>query len=303
MRIPPELAVLLRQNEVLAEHTSFQTGGSANWYIKPPKENFLYITQAALSFARENGLDVFILGGGANLCVSDNGMRALVLDTGCFSGCRVENGTVRALCGTPSSEVARFCQQHALGGLEFLAGLPGSIGGALVMNARCFERSISDVLAAARYLDNGLEGTLACDDGAWGYKKSPFARGGSHGGALVLEAVLNVYPSDAAAVAAQCDSYLRQREEKGHFRFPSAGSVFKNDRRLGRPSGAIIEELGLRGRRVGGAQIAPWHGNFIINTGGATSADIRALVELVKSEARRKLGIELEEEILFPGEW
>jgi UDP-N-acetylmuramate dehydrogenase len=304
MRIPPELAAFLRQNEELAAHTSFKTGGPADWYIKPPREQFVPITRAALTCARENGLSVFILGGGANLCVSDKGIRALVLDTGDFRGCRVEDGLVYARCGTPSDEVALFCQRHAQGGLEFLAGLPGSIGGALWMNARCFEHSVSDVLRHVRYLDKNLEErTIGREERAWGYKKSPFQRGGSHEDALLLEAAFNVHPSEEAAVAKQCAAYRRAREEKGHFRYPSAGSVFKNDRKLGRPSGAIVEELGLRGRRSGGAQLAPWHGNIIINTGGATSAGIRALVELVKSEARRVLGIELEEEILFPGEW
>jgi UDP-N-acetylmuramate dehydrogenase len=307
----------------MSAHTTFKTGGPADFYIALPPENFAGLAAECFAAADAAGLPVFILGGGANLCVSDSGIRGLVLDTGAFSGCLIETAagcrvepaggcsgeaacgeaaeyhiTVRS--GTLSDETARFAAAGWLGGLEFLAGLPGTIGGALVMNARCFDREISDVLVSAEYLGKNGE-VCASDFNAedWDYKKSPF----QNTGALILSAKFRVTPADSAASGRLCETYRRQRGEKGHYRLPSAGSVFKNNRAHGNSAGAIIEELGLRGTSIGGAQIAPWHGNFIVNTGDAKSADIRALVELVKETAQSRLGIEMEEEVLFVGEW
>jgi UDP-N-acetylmuramate dehydrogenase len=167
------------------------------------------------------------------------------------------------------------------------------------MNARCFEKSISDVFLEAETLDeNGVCQWQKYRAEDFGYKKSPFQTRKS----LILRARFALEKGEPRLIQQKMAAYRAEREKKGHYRAPSAGSVFKNNHAFGKPTGKIIEELGLCGTQIGGAQIAPWHGNFIINTGGAQAQDIRALVDLCRNTARARLGIELESEILFIGE-
>jgi UDP-N-acetylmuramate dehydrogenase len=254
--------------------------------------------------ARQEGVPLFILGGGANILVSDRGVRGIVLDTGGLCGIAHEGGGV--LCcgaGVPSDEVSDAALRCGLGGAEFLAGLPGTIGGAVLMNARCWEREVAGILLSTEVIDVNLGlKKIPFNSDDFGYKKSPF-QGGS---ALILGVKLQLteeHPQNINLIAQTMDDYRTRRREKGHFRFPCAGSVFKNNRAFGKPSGRIIEELGLKGTAIGGARIADWHGNIIINTGGATSTGIRALVTLVQEKALAELGVELETEIVFVGEF
>jgi UDP-N-acetylmuramate dehydrogenase len=193
--------------------------------------------------------------------------------------------------------------RQGLSGLEFLAGMPGTLGGAVWMNARCYEKSLSDVLSAVEVLTP--EGKAAGSrwvprrPGDFGYKRSPF-QGGED---LILGALLGVTWGDPESIRRAMAEHRGDRERKGHYRCPSAGSVFKNNRDFGTSTGRIIDELGLRGLRLGGAQVAPWHGNIIINTGNARAADIRSLTDLVAGRVKAERGLELEREILFVGEW
>jgi UDP-N-acetylmuramate dehydrogenase len=177
--------------------------------------------------------------------------------------------------------------------------MPGAMGGAVWMNARCYDKQVSDVLLRTEILDEDQRQTwVPRAEEAFGYKKSPFQQRD----VLIVAAEFRLEKRESAALLAEMAAYRKDREEKGHYRFPSAGSVFKNDRRFGKPAGKIIDELGLRGLRVGGAQVAPWHGNIIINTGGASAADIRRLTELVAEKVKRGTGLDFEREIIFVGE-
>ncbi|MDR0539027.1 MAG: UDP-N-acetylmuramate dehydrogenase [Spirochaetaceae bacterium] len=305
MNLPKILAQFAREHEPMRLHTTFKTGGNADVYIKPPSEYFIECAKTCMQFACSHNIPLFILGGGANLCVSDKGIRGIVLDTTGFSGLAVEesggaNAVIKAQTGASADETAAFAAQNGLRGLEFLSGLPGTAGGAVYMNARCFEKQISDVLIEVEYLDRRLETlTLHKNIHEWDYKKSPFQNTHS----LILSARFTVQYGNKNDIYNLGAYYKKQREEKGHYRFPSAGSVFVNNHAFGKPSGVIIDELGLRGKSIGGAQVAPWHGNFIINTGNASSADIYALVKYIKNEAQKQAGIKLVEEIIFAGEW
>jgi UDP-N-acetylmuramate dehydrogenase len=200
--------------------------------------------------------------------------------------------------GTPADDAVRWAAAKGLSGLEDFAGLPGTIGGAVWMNARCYERAVSDILVETAFLDERLELiTAPADSAAFAYKKSPFQGRNS----VILEAVFSLRPGDPALIVGKTVGRLREREAKGHFRYPSAGSIFKNNRAFGRPVGTIIEELGLRGLRSGGAQIAPWHGNFIINTGGATADDVKRLVTLMEEKALKTFGFTFEREVIYAG--
>lgn len=293
----------LRYGEPMASHTTFKVGGPADLWIKPGAEIFPDYAALLLGAAKVEGIPVFILGGGANLVVSDMGIRGIVLDTGNWSGAdfvtRNEKGEAVIRGGTPVDAAAEAAAEQGWGGLEFLAGMPGSMGGAVWMNARCYERSVSDGLLEIEVLDENLNRImLPFEPEAYGYKKSPF----QNREVLILSATFTLKKQASAEIWQKMETYRQDREHKGHYRFPSAGSAFKNNRNFGKPTGQIIDELGIRGFAIGGAMVAPWHGNIIINTGNATAAHILALVNTITEKVKTLLGIALEPEILFVGE-
>jgi UDP-N-acetylmuramate dehydrogenase len=299
---PCEIEV--RYNEPMAEHCSFKVGGPADCWLRPAVEGFPAFAASLLAAARAQGIPVFILGGGANILVADSGLRGIVLDTGCWAG---ETGQgrqeeiLRFRSGTSLDAAAEIAAEAELSGLEFLAGMPGTIGGAVWMNARCYGREIADVLIETELIDFSVSHPrrlqVPAQKTEFSYKHSPF----QGRNALILSASFQLTHGDSGQIRAAMDSNRRDREAKGHYRYPSAGSVFKNDRRFGKPSGKIIDELGLCGMRKGGAQIAPWHGNIIVNTGTATASDIRALIDEPAAQVKSATGFALEPEILFIG--
>jgi UDP-N-acetylmuramate dehydrogenase len=299
-------------NESMAKHTSFRTGGPADVWIQPVIEDFPEKTALFLESARSDGIPVFILGGGANLVVSDEGIRGIVLDMGGYIGeiapaelpmllpasaAAAPPQTLSFRAGTPIDTMVDFAAKKGLAGLEFLAGMPGSLGGAVWMNARCYDRELSDVIHAVQVLDRNGVSVITPKKEEFSYKKSPFQGKDS----LILAVSLKVESADPREIGEKAAFYRKDREEKGHYRYPSAGSVFKNTRAFGKPAGQIIDELGLKGLAVGDAQVAPWHGNIIINRGNARSDDILTLVETLERRVKEALGLELEREVLFTG--
>jgi len=311
----------LRYNESMALHTTFKVGGQADVWIRPGKECFPDYAAKLLPAAGAEGIPVFILGAGANIVVSDRGIRGIVLDTGAFRGIGKredrhssageaadpparEDGrslfSVSVLSGTSVDGLTAGLAERGLSGLEFLSGMPGSVGGAVWMNARCYEKSVSDVLIETEILDENYQKQLIpfrAED--FSYKRSPF-QGRK---ILILSARFAVQFRESQDIYNEMAAYRRDRTEKGHYRFPSAGSAFKNNHDFGAPTGRIIDQAGLRGLNIGGAQVAPWHGNIIINTGNASAADIRRLMDEVVRRVKAARGFELESEIIFAGEW
>jgi len=300
---------LLSFNELMSGHTTFKVGGKADVWIQPGKDIFPSYASKLLRAAAREGIPVFILGAGANIVVSDRGIRGIVLDSGAWSGIgkttkkqikRTVSYSVNVLSGTSVDLLAERLAGRGLGGLEFLAGMPGSIGGAVWMNARCYEKSVSDVLMETEILDENLKRQkipFRAED--FSYKKSPF----QGRNVLILSARFAVEPGKPVEIRREMAEHRRDREEKGHYRYPSAGSAFKNNRDFGEPTGKIIADLGLRGLASGGAQLAPWHGNIIINTGHARAVDIKNLMEELARRVKKEKGFELESEILFAGDW
>jgi UDP-N-acetylmuramate dehydrogenase len=293
-------------DEPMSAHTAFGIGGPADLYVRPDTECFVPYTVALLRLSRAENIPVFILGGGANLLVADAGIRGIVLDTGSWSGRADpdENGAPEDAAvfrsGTLTDDAVRWAADNGYSGLEDFAGLPGTIGGAVWMNARCFGSQLSDILAGTTILDERLETSyIPAETGGFGYKKSPF----QDRSVTLLAAALSLRPGDRDVIAEKTAARRREREEKGHFRLPSAGSVFKNNPEHGQPAGKIIDGLGLRGARSGGAMIAPWHGNFIVNAGGATADDVKRLVTLAEERALQTLGVRLEREVIFVGDF
>lgn len=298
--------IIVCENEEMSRHFSFRVGGVTPLLVEPETtESFL----ECLNLAESEKVPYFILGGGTNIVFSDDGFNGAVISTGRLNKIEIvasegENVTVRALCGAQMNTIVNFCTKNVLSGLEEFCGLPGTCGGAAYMNARCFNKEISDVAENIEYADlcgansTYAQKTLNPDKTLWSYKKSPF----TDTKRVVLAVEFKLRREDgskAAQIAEKAASFMKERVDKGHFKFPCAGSVFKNNHDFGAPTGQIIDGLGLKGTAVGGAQVAPFHGNIIINTGAATASDIKALVELVKKEVREKKGFELEEEIIF----
>jgi UDP-N-acetylmuramate dehydrogenase len=287
----------VRMDEPMAAHTSFRIGGPADLYVLPADaEEAAGVLRACV---RET-TPVFILGGGTNILVSDRGIRGVVLDLSGLTGTRADDTLVVAQGGTPVSDVAEFALSRGLSGMEFAYSLPGSVGGAVWMNARCYGSEVGEVLEHVDYLDRDLQPRryrVKRED--WSYKHSPFQEARR----VILSAGFRLAPGNRDVMQPLMQSYKTDRERKGHFLYPCAGSIFKNNRAFGAPTGQLIDSLGLKGTRLGGAQVAPFHGNIFINTGGARAADMRALMELVQREVRARLGYELEREVILVGDW
>ena len=257
-------------------------------------------------------MDFFILGGGSNLIVSDEGFCGVIISMNAFSSIKFENGIVVCGSGVETNRAVEFFAENGILGMESFAGLPGTCGGACYMNARCYSNDISSKIEFVEYLDlenfdensyKFLEKHIKMyhnnkDCAQWAYKHSPFMEKSAVITKVAFKAE-KCQPEKASELKAACESFIQDRERKGHFKAPSSGSVFKNNRDFGEPSGRLIDEAGLKGTKIGGAQIAPWHGNIIINAGNATCSDIKKLVRLAQEKVKERTGFMLECEVVF----
>ncbi|MCL1958115.1 MAG: UDP-N-acetylmuramate dehydrogenase [Spirochaetes bacterium] len=291
----------------MKDHITFKVGGPADCWLSPKGEGFTLFCKNILNTCEAEEIPVFILGGGANIVVSDKGIRGIALDMSGWKGeLYSKKSELIFRSGTSVDKAVDTACAESLCGLEFLAGMPGTIGGAVYMNARCYDSEIADVLnwveiigraqkTKGEYVIKRVERETA----DFAYKQSPFQKMDC----VILRASFKIKTGDKEKILNDIYKYREDREKKGHYRFPCAGSVFKNNRDFGKPAGQIIDELGLKGYKKGGAQIAPFHGNIIINTDNACAADIRALVDEVALKVKEQTGFILEPEILFVGEW
>jgi len=290
-------------DEPMASHTTFRIGGPADAFVKPRSAAAF---SALLEAARNAGVPVAVIGGGANLLVADKGIRGIVASTESLRDIQLtENGTLFAGAGVAVVELVRMAMQNSRSGLEFAAGLPGSVGGAAYMNARCYEREFADVLARIEYLEPAgfQQASTSIDRDAWAYKRTPFMTGGALAGAVVTGAFFFLGAGDRAGIAARMAELEADRTAKGHFDFPSAGSLFKNNRAFGKPTGKILDELGFRNRRIGDAMVSPKHANIFINAGRATATDMVTLIAEAQAAARKAFGVELEPEVVRLGDF
>ena len=279
-------------NAPLSPYTSFRIGGPAALLLQPQDAAQL---AAAVRLCREGEIPCFILGKGSNLLVDDAGLsRAVILTTGIkYIEKTGENG-VRCGCGVTLSALCDFAAANALGGLEFAFGIPGTVGGAVFMNAGAYGGEIKDVLRSCQYLD--MQGNLLELDAAHldlRYRHSVFAENGG----IVLAAEFALVPGDEVEIRQNMRETMEKRRSKQPLNYPSAGSVFK--RPPGQFAAALIEQCGLKGLRVGGACVSEKHSGFIVNTGGATAKDVRELISRVREGVQTQTGTLLETEVLF----
>lgn len=282
----------LLEGEPMAAHCSFRIGGPAALFAEPSDEAELLALLAAL---RERGVRPLLLGKGTNVLVADAGVPGVVVHIGeALGAVRVAGTRMEAGAGVPLSVLAQRAREHSLTGLEFAHGIPGSLGGAVVMNAGAYDGEMKDVVVSVRYLDG--EGTLReTEDMGFAYRRSRFSDGQS----VVLSAVLQLREGDGEAVAARMRELGERRRSKQPLDRPSAGSTFKRPARG--YAAALIEGAGLKGLSVGGAQVSEKHAGFVINTGNASCADVLALMELVRARVYEKYGVELEPEVRIVG--
>lgn len=291
---------VLRFGEPMSGHTSFGIGGPADAYALPADVEDALLLLRGLDGL---GLPYRVVGGGSNLLVSDLGYRGVVVDCAMLNQVYAVQGGLYAQAGAAMSDILAAAAAFSLSGLEDFGGLPGSLGGAAYMNARCYELEFSDRLGYLDYYLGGRPCRVERRDGDWGYKSSPFQPGAALAGGVILGAGLVLSPGDGALIRAAAESRRADRQAKGHFRLPCAGSVFKNNRDFGQPSGRILDELGLRGRRLGGASVADYHANIFVNSGGAKASDVMGLIRLAKGLALSQRGIKLECELEFLGDF
>ena len=291
-RLSPDTHVLC--NEPLAKRTTLRVGGPADLLIEPATEEDL---ATVFKLCRAQQVPVLILGRGSNLLVKDGGVHGVVICLAHAHFSRIEIRGNRLDCGAGArlKAVAVEAKRQSLGGLEFLEGIPGSVGGALRMNAGAMGRSIFDVLKSIRFMDFGgqVDERVATEIGAQ-YRSCPFLQQ-----RLALSAVLVAASATREAIEQRMDEFSRKRWE-AQPATPSAGCIFKNPSLM--PAGRLIDELGLKGARVGGAVVSQEHGNFIVNDGGATARDILELIEVIKHKARMERGVELETEVQIVGD-
>lgn len=298
----------IRENENLAQHCSFRTGGPADLFIEPRTETEL---RAVIRILRSAGVDTFFLGRGTNLLIGDGGYRGAVVslcggdtsaqNSGEHSGLTdisVEGTALRVGAGATMHRAALAARDAGLTGLEFAAGIPGSVGGGIVMNAGAYGGEISEVAARVRILtptDAVL--TKNSEEMDFGYRTSLLKKEPG----VVLSAVFSLRLGEKEQITAKIAELTRKRKEKQPLEFASAGSTFK--RPDGFFAGKLIQDAGLSGYRIGDAQVSEKHCGFVINRGGASAAQVRSLIEKVQRRVLENSGVQLEREVIFLGEF
>lgn len=283
-------------DEQMSQHTTFRIGGPADVFVMP--ENYEQIREV-LRLCKEEKLPFFVLGNGSNLLVSDSGYRGVIIQMDRnMEEIRLDGEEIHACAGALLSSVAVAARNASLTGFEFAGGIPGTIGGAAVMNAGAYGGELKDVLKEVTVMTReGEILTIPTEKMEMGYRTSIIKTAGY----LVLEAVISLKKGDEEAIRATMKDLSERRTEKQPLDYPSAGSTFK--RPEGYFAGKLIMDSGLRGYRVGGAQVSEKHCGFVINAGGATAEDVRSLMDHVIRVVREKYGVTLEPEVKFLGDF
>ena len=283
-----------RLGEPMKAHTTFRIGGAADIFITVNSVDELRLVIAA---CRDTSTEWMIIGKGSNLLASDEGVAGAVIALdGDFRTCSIDGSVVTCGAALSLSKLCSFAAENSLSGLEFAYGIPGSVGGAVYMNAGAYGGETKDVVTRVTYLTpEGEIGEYTADELGFGYRRSVFKTNRN----IILFAEYSLKPDDKAAILARMEDYLDRRRTKQPLEYPSAGSTFK--RPEGAYAGALIQQCGLKGRSVGGAQVSEKHSGFIINTGSATCADVTELIRLVQDTVKNETGYTLECEVIRVG--
>ncbi len=283
-------------HEPMSKHTTFRVGGEAECLITIQSEEEL---GKLIPYLNQIEQDYFILGNGSNLLVGDKGYRGIVLKFGeQMEQIQVEGTRITAKAGALLAQAAAVAKENSLTGLEFAAGIPGSIGGGVVMNAGAYDGEMKMVVESVRGMDSeGQILTLDNDTMEFGYRTSAI----KYRPIVVLEVALQLSQGEKSQIAGRMEELAQLRKSKQPLEYPSAGSTFK--RPEGYYAGKLIMDAGMRGYRIGGAQVSDKHCGFVINTGKATAADIREVIEEVQERVKERFHVSLEPEVVFLGDF
>lgn len=279
-------------NEPMSKHTSFSIGGPADVFVEA--DDVCKVADI-ISLAKLCQVPFEILGNGSNLLVSDKGIEGAVIKL-CDETVTVDGCAVTCAAGAKLTRVAAVARDNSLGGLEFGWGIPGTVGGAVYMNAGAYGGEVKQVIKSCTSLDmNGNIITRNVDEMLLDYRTSVYKTNGE----IILKAEFELKYGDINEISATMDDYMNRRKSKQPLELPSAGSTFK--RPVGYFAGALIEQCGLKGFRVGDAAVSEKHAGFVVNLGNATCDDVLKLIEHVKCEVKKNTGVELEPEVIFKG--
>ncbi len=285
-------SVIIKYDEPMSRHTTFRIGGLTALYVCPTSLTaFLDIVKLVCN----SGVKYYILGNGSNVLFDDDGFSGVVISTLGLSCVGVDGNIITAEVGATLASVCKAARDNSLTGLEFAYGIPGSVGGAVFMNAGAYGGEMSQVLTESTYLDTDdmTVHTITNAEHEYGYRESVY----KHNNHIILSAKFELMQGSREEIAAKMADFMDRRVTKQPLEYPSAGSVFK--RYPGRFTGQMIEEAGLKGYTVGGAQISEKHAGFIVNCGGATACDVCELVAFIKAKILEIYGCELECEMIY----
>lgn len=282
------------QNEPMSKHTTFRIGGNADVFVTPNTTESL---ESIISYVTNNNIPYYIIGNGSNLLVKDNGFRGVIIQLyKKFANIVVNDNVITAQAGALLSTVAKTALNNSLTGMECLSGIPGTIGGAVCMNAGAYGGEMKDIVVKTKVIHNGKIETISNNDSDFGYRKSKIMSENM----IVVETVLSLEKGNKEEIQSKMCDLLTQRNSKQPVELPSAGSTFK------RPEGyfaaKLIDDSGLRGYSVGKAQVSPKHCGFVVNNGGATAKDVLTLMHNVSSVVEDNFGVKLEPEVRIIGE-
>ena len=281
-------------DEPMSLHTTFRTGGNADYFITLNKNNIGNLPKV-LTFAKDNKLPYIFIGNGSNVLFSDNGFRGIVFLIKSLDDYEIFDDYVYASAGIALSRLSKIYQENSISGLEFACGIPGTLGGAIFMNAGAYGGEIKDVIIEVQYIDlNDMQvHTLTNEELEFDYRKSVFQTRIKE--ALIINARLKKYPGDAEKIKETMDLNMESRNLKQPVSLPSAGSTFRREE--GVIVAKLIDEAGLKGYSIGGAEVSTLHAGFIVNKNNATTKDIIDLINYVKKVIKEKYNIELHEEV------
>ena len=284
--------IKIKENEPLCLHSTFKIGGNARIFAVPQSIDALIFL---METAKKLDVRAYIVGNGSNILFDDAGFDGVVISTSGLNSIVVEGDIITAECGAMLSACAVKAKDAGLSGMECLFGIPGSVGGAVFMNAGAYGGEMKDIVIETTYLDvnDFTLHTVKGDDHEFGYRQSIFK---SNRG-IILNTSMKLKPADKNVICAAMDDYKERRITKQPLEFPSAGSTFK--RYPGRYTGQMIEESGLKGRSIGGAQVSEKHAGFVINRENASSKDVLELIETIKQTIRENYGIDIETEVIY----
>jgi len=282
----------IQTNYAMAQECSFRLGGPAKYFCVPQNPEAL---RSCLLLCRQLNLPCLVIGGGTNLLFRDNGYEGVVISTKKLDYFAITaNKHVRVGAGLSNTVLTDKTLQHALTGFEWASGLPGTVGGGVFMNAKCYGSSFSEIVIEVKALTPlGQWSTLSASECKFDYKQSIFQK--NH--YIITEVLLALSPGHLELIRTRTEEILADRKQKGQFLFPSAGCAYKNDYTVGIPSGLLIESCGLKGYQIGGIRVFEQHANFLVNTGNGRTQDVLDLMALIEKKVWKKHHIRLKPEI------